>query len=336
MNVELPEKLRDYIRNIDPELANRADMFWRTSQPILDRQSRVDSNENGLSHVDMVERNAWRLIKESGKQNDFKPIELFILSCAACCHDFDKGLFNELPDGVRHGEGSGAYLTNEFKVFLQSFHEAVAIEKIIGIHAHTTPRFEEALKSIETTFPLSKGPVPLKKLAVILKTADILHTDSSRIPQVGVDETRLSPDERSKKLARESISGWYIKGDRIIVNATPRTPDHLTALEGCMTYIKDNEWITINDKLEDYGFPHELEFKIDRSRSGDTKPFENTDEKTPGSRYSQSHFVFNVPYRQKGERPSVRPRRFTAWVALEKHSLLWNTPINTKIFIPTV
>ncbi len=148
MNKELPKKLRDYIRAIDKVLADRADTFWRISQPILDRQNRVNSNENGYPHVERVEHNSWRLIKDADKVSEFNVSELFILSCGACCHDFDKGLFNSLPEGQNHGEASGEFLNEEYRVFLQNFHESVAIKKIIGIHDLKNPRFEEELEKI--------------------------------------------------------------------------------------------------------------------------------------------------------------------------------------------
>ncbi len=105
MNRDLPDDLREYIKTPNKNLADRVDNFWRTATPIWDRQSRPGSNENGLAHVMMVERNAWRLIKYSGKVSDFSANELFLLSCGACSHDFDKGLFDKLPDGVEHGKG---------------------------------------------------------------------------------------------------------------------------------------------------------------------------------------------------------------------------------------
>ncbi|MCP4117765.1 MAG: hypothetical protein GY737_20685 [Desulfobacteraceae bacterium] len=127
MDRDLPDELRDYIRTQNKDLADRAESFWRAAKPILDRQSRPGSNENGLAHVTKVELNAWRLIKASGKVSDFSSHELFLLSCGACSHDFDKGLFDKLPDGVGHGKGSGNFLIKEYKSFPNGFHGMVAI-----------------------------------------------------------------------------------------------------------------------------------------------------------------------------------------------------------------
>ncbi|MCH8128253.1 hypothetical protein IIC38_20250, partial [candidate division KSB1 bacterium] len=304
MSSDLPGELREYIRSQNKELADRADNFWRIAEPIMDRQSSPNSNENGYPHIAMVEHNAWRLIKGADKVADFDPYELFILSCAVCSHDFDKGLFDKLLIDLEHGKGSGDFLINHHKELQKSFPEAVAIKKIIGLHDLPDGRFQEELKNIEKSFPLSKGPVKLQMLAVILKTADILHTDNSRIASIGIDTSSMNQKEKNKHLARESISGWEVDGSRIIINAVPETNDHRSALEGCMNYIKENEWPAVAEKLQDYGFPHDLEFKIDTSICGEpAEPNEKALDKPGhvGDKYSQDNYVFNIPYREKGE-----------------------------------
>lgn len=302
----LPDNLREYIRTKDKDLADKADNFWRISRPILDKQSSPNSNENGFTHVKMVERNVWRLINDSGRISDLNLHELFILSCGACCHDFDKGLFDKLPEGVAHGEGSGDYLVQEDRVFLQNFHEAAVIKKIVGLHDLPDGEFQKKLSNIEKKYPLSTCTVNLNRLAVILKTADILHTDSSRISSIGINTSIMNHEQKNKHFARESITGWYIDGSRIIINAMPKTPEHFLAVEGCEKYIKEKEWPAVSDKLSDYEFPNELEFKIDKTVCGELpdkkKACSATDNsEQPGAKYSQDNDVFNVPYRQKGK-----------------------------------
>jgi len=210
--------------------------------------------------------------------------------------------FNKLPNGLDHGKGSGDFLLKEYKTLQNSFHEMVAIKKIIGIHDLPDGRFQEELKNVDKKFPLSTVPVKLQKLAVILKTADILHTDNSRIAQTGTITSNMSDSDKNKHLARESISGWDIDGSRIIINAVPPTQEHLNALKGCKKYIKENEWPAVEDKLSDYGFPYELQFKIDKSICGEPpepKRILNKAEQA-GEKYKQANYIFNVPYRKKG------------------------------------
>ena len=93
-------------------------------------------------------------------------------------------------------------------------------------------------------------------------------------------------------------------GSRIIINAVPETNDHRSALEGCMNYIKENEWPAVAEKLQDYGFPCNLEFKIDTFICGEPSELnEKVLDKSGhvGDKYSQDNYVFNIPYREKGE-----------------------------------
>ena len=261
----LTSELRNHLRKINPGLAAKADNFWEISEPILERQNAPNSNENGLKHVKMVEHNCWRLINESNKINEFNPDEIYILSCSACCHDFDKGLLTETTDDRAHGEGSGDFLLANYKRLQQNIPEIIAIRKIIGIHDFSENKFTEELHKIEKTFSISTGTVKLHKLAVILKAADILHTDNSRISDLAIDVNKLKGIDRAKYLARESISGWSIDGTRIIASAVPQTSEALEAVEGCLEYIKSEEWPAVSDKLSDYNLPYNLSIHIDKA-----------------------------------------------------------------------
>jgi len=110
MSSQLPHTLREYLQREKQNLAAIANNLWRISIPIHERQNRPDSNENGLVHVQAVEDNIWRLLQTTTLLNkvnnlgDFMAFELFLLSCAACCHDFDKAMKSALPEGFKHGE----------------------------------------------------------------------------------------------------------------------------------------------------------------------------------------------------------------------------------------
>jgi len=264
MHLTQSSELRKYLRKENELLANRADNFWEISKPIIERQNSPNSNENGYHHVMMVERNCWRLLNESNNLSEFSPEELFILSCSACCHDFDKGLLSDSIKQKDHGEGSGAYLLENYKQLQQKFPEVIAIRNIIGIHDLTDDEFRSELQNISNEFSISTGPIKLKKLAVILKTSDVLHTDNSRISDIGIDFNSLEGIDRKKYLARQSILGWRIDGTRIIVSAMPQSLGASEALEGCIKYIEKKEWTSVTEKLCDYNFPHVLEFQIDK------------------------------------------------------------------------
>jgi len=90
--------LRKYLEKKDEKLAKTANSLWDKSVSLHDRQNSPDSNENGRIHVKKVENNIYRLLELYSRIDNKKHIdnysafELFILSCSACCHDFDKAL----------------------------------------------------------------------------------------------------------------------------------------------------------------------------------------------------------------------------------------------------
>ncbi len=116
MAENLPDRLRDYLAEKAPDLATMVEALWLKSIPLHDRQNRPDSNENGRLHVEKVESNIWRLLTETrdngGIRNleHVKPREVFLLSAAACCHDFDKALKSGLPEPFVHGGGSAEFV----------------------------------------------------------------------------------------------------------------------------------------------------------------------------------------------------------------------------------
>lgn len=59
--------LRQYIESQDNSLGIRINNFWKYVAPIIERQNRQGSNENGYAHVEKVEQNAWLLIEGAKK-----------------------------------------------------------------------------------------------------------------------------------------------------------------------------------------------------------------------------------------------------------------------------
>jgi tetratricopeptide (TPR) repeat protein len=209
---------------------------------------------------------------------------------------------------MKHGKESADFLRKNYKNLQGSFPEMAAISKIIALHDLSPDKFLQGLSTLDRQFALSTGPVDLQKLAVILKTADILHTDNSRIAPIGIDTSAMDEFDLKKHQAREAISGWIIDGSQIILKALPETEEHLEAVHGCAEYMKNKEWPAVEEKLADYGFPHTLVFQIDESCLDTSvpdiavKPTTEVSATDPNaaSRYSRDSYVFNVPYREKG------------------------------------
>jgi hypothetical protein len=256
--------LRDYIISLNDDFSERIRELWRRAEPIHNRQNRTGRKEDGRCHVEIVDSNIWALLNKSNKIDEFSRCELFLLSCCACCHDFDKGLFeNHL--GNEHGYNSGKYVEEKAINLALTKPEAYLIRKIISIHNELNDNFKNKLKKIENVYPLINEEIRLKKLTIILKTADILHTDNSRTLDIGLDKNNIDKLDKNKQLAREAITGWRIDGSRIIFNAISYGYDCDKALEGCFKYLEEHEWTSVQEKLMDYGFPYKLEFKVNSS-----------------------------------------------------------------------
>ncbi len=149
-----PSELRNWLNELDPHLSIKLEALWRRSNPIHERQSLPDGNENGPIHVETVERNIWRLLNGVVDRTDdgrapakFDMHEVFLLSAAVCCHDFDKGLksANPLPEGFDHGAGSGEFVVKNAAALGLAIQEAKAIRSALAIHDLKGEKFKGEL-----------------------------------------------------------------------------------------------------------------------------------------------------------------------------------------------
>ncbi len=274
MPSQLPHTLREYLQQKDQNLAGIANNLWRISRPIHERQNRPDSNENGLVHVQAVEDNIWRLLQTTTLLNkannlgDFMLFELFLLSVAACCHDFDKALKSALPQGFKHGKGSGDFVEKNMNILGLTRPQANAISSVISIHNLNPDEFQKELRLLNTNQASHVGSYSLQRLAVLLKAADILHCDNSRIPCLGIEPDKLKGLDRKKHLCRYCTDGWGHDGTRIVIQASPRTEEEIEAVSESLGYMKHSEWPAVSGGLERYNFPYQLEMEQDVTMQG--------------------------------------------------------------------
>jgi hypothetical protein len=265
MPSQLPQTLREYLQQKNQDLAAIANNLWRISSPIHERQNRPDSNENGLVHVLAVEDNVWRLLQTTTLLNkannlgDFMPFELFLLSCAACCHDFD------------NGEGSGDFVGKNMNILGLTRPQANAISSVISIHNLNPDEFQKELSQLKTNQASPVGPYNLRRLAVLLKAADILHCDNSRILSLGIDSDKLNGLDRKKHLCRHCTDGWIPDGTRILIQASPRADEEVEAVRECLGYMKNSEWPAVSGGLERYNFPFRIVTEYDVPVQGGLK-----------------------------------------------------------------
>ena len=271
----LMSKLRDHLRTLTSELATRADNFWLQARPLHERQGQPDSHDNGPKHIAMVEHNIWRLIygpdDRHGRSHldEFQPVEFFLLSLVACSHDFDKAIdsANKVPRELRvHGRDSGEFVLANQEFFQLASDEAYSIADAISLHDLGPDAFRGGLQRLEGKKALSLGTVDLCRIAVILKAADILQCDLTRVPLIGIEVDQLTGHARAKYLARKCTTGWRINGDRIEIQSRPDSNEEEKAACDAFTYMRDEEWAGPRDSLRHYEFPNELKHSIPKRR----------------------------------------------------------------------
>lgn len=255
-----PSSLTMYLRTIDDTLANRADAVWRASSPIHERQTRPGGSAGGWQHCQAVELNMWRLLHEAHRLDAFSANELYLLSCAACCHDLDRGILGETRAGLPHGALSGRFVVAHSNELGLEPPEAIALDYVISIHAYQGDQYRTELKLLPQVHPLRTGAVDLRRIAVLLKAADVLHADASRVPSIAVDPDDQDGLERDKLLARRCTTGWALQQDGVVVTTYPRTWDEVLAVRRCGEFLHEQEWGPISDELRFMGFPYQLRF----------------------------------------------------------------------------
>ena len=254
-------KLRTSLRKRDRTLGNRADEFWRRAFEIHERQTPPDATKAGWEHVIQVENNIQRLLADSPQARRFTPYELFLLSCAACSHDFDKGLKTARPGGP-HGAASGRFVYEQRGKLGVDAAEAIAIDYIDSIHDLRGTALADSLERLPDAHPVRAEAVDLRRLAVVLKVADTLHADQTRVSDLAVDVAKLTGRERSKHLGRAGISGWKVEGRKVILVAYPDSPEQRQAVQTAFEMLREDDWSPITRELRSYSLPHQIDLEI--------------------------------------------------------------------------
>lgn len=257
-------KLRSYLRSMSEDLADAADDLWRRSAPIHEKQNNPNSlTQNGGRHVKAVELGIWRLLNSttsSTKKNNLDLFDnafpIFILSAAACCHDFDKATDLE---NFQHGERSADLIEKNQKDLGLDRIQRVSIQNAIRIHNLNGKEFVKELNKLSTEEAGAEGVYNLQLIAVLLKASDILHCDNSRISVIDIkDPKALKGLERLKYLSRSAVKGWRINGNKIEFDIMPNSNEEFNALNDSFEYMKKNEWPAVKSVLQYKEFPYNL------------------------------------------------------------------------------
>ncbi len=262
-------KLRKIVAERDGGLSITLDSIWQKAITIHNYQNKQDGTENGRPHVETVEYNIWCLLDAHKKDiANWGTQELFYLSAAACCHDFDKAKGNLNPayfpqHKLLHGQGSAAFIRASYdSLRFADDSQAGVVADIISIHDLKGREFEDGLRQIDFKNAVGPGTFDHRVLALILKAADILHTDRTRIIE-GANPDNLEIDlDKSKYSARRSINGWMPDGSRIVIQAEVKNAGQKKAVLECKEYMKNTEWPCVENALGLLRFPYRLEFQI--------------------------------------------------------------------------
>jgi glucose-1-phosphate thymidylyltransferase len=262
MKNQFTDNLRVYLQNLDSysanNLAKRADVLWDSrANKIHNKQNSRKPTEEGRSHCELVEKNIWKFIKESGRCDDFNYYEFFILSCSACCHDFDKGLLMSNYEDKDHGRGSSEFVYKNYEILGLTRPEAIAIEKIIEIHDLKGNEYEDSLCDLEVSFSIGPNKIRLRLLAALLKVGDVLHTDYSR----STKSDKFQGIEYIKYLFRSAVTGWDIDGKSIVIQVCPENSEEKKAIKKCYSYMRKYEWKPLEFYLSAANYPSKLEYK---------------------------------------------------------------------------
>lgn len=262
-------RLRGYIRKCNEDLFASLQYLWSVCGELHDQQNQANLTEHGRLHVEHVEENVWRLIQQSKgmAKGDFLPEELFVLSAASCCHDFGKALDEyDARSGaheVMHGSGSAEFVMRNYRALGLSEKKELAhhISEVCNASSLYGADFTNAIKRLPKAIETPGGSIRMQRAAAILKAADILHNDESRISKT-FSSTYSTELDRSKYMARKCIRGWRVDGDRLVIEADADDNQHLKAVEACRDYMVKYEWPQVARHLKQYGFPHKLKFNI--------------------------------------------------------------------------
>ena len=193
------EPLRDAVRRLDPVLGAQLDHLWhRAEAGIHDAQHSPSGHLQGTPHCRAVEQNLAALIPDDWKGERLTALDLFCLSAATALHDV--GRAGDQPGD--HGHVS----MWEVRQRAGEYGLSQAQAEIVGwiVHAHNDgdlqalPQHPVAIGSRE---------VQVRALAVLLKLADALHTDESRVPRQVVAFGGRRPEEDPKTLFRLRVRG---------------------------------------------------------------------------------------------------------------------------------
>jgi hypothetical protein len=178
----------------------------------------------GFKHFENVDKNLAKLIVETNKVDELSDTELFLLGASAYLHDLFKPSSTWGP--FTHGGKVIKATSDKPELYgLDDRADIIPIGFISAAHSRRSLDNTE-LDDVPEDFATSSGDViDLRKLAAIFLLADTLDTTSRRAPEmmrhIHYLEGYPGEETEGKWMARQSITGWCLKGEKIALQAYP-------------------------------------------------------------------------------------------------------------------
>lgn len=243
--------IRSVLKERDEGLYHNIETLWNKAHDLHERQKSKEHHQQGYLHCKAVEGNLGKIIADAEKYNFFTPLELYLLSAAACYHDAGKS------DDFNEGHASVAMMDiySHPEKYNLSDPEGKVLSNIIGSHD-----IDEVFNQTPETYPIGSEDVRVKILSALFRLADVLHTDNSRIPHIIVGDTKKE-DEKTR--FRKLIQGWNFNDElQIVLKATPEDPNDINLIaKGVSMMQKQLE--CVSPVLRSEGYPYEITYSCD-------------------------------------------------------------------------
>jgi len=240
--------LREVIKG---DLLIQLNELWRKAESYHDGQK--GDNIQGTKHCIAVEKNLEKLIPDDKKEKELKPIDLFVLSAAACLLDIGKVVADDARGWKSdHGKQSMEIILEEYDKLGLDKGQAIAVGYVVSVHGDG--KLDELPRNPTV---IGNEEINIIELAAIFRLADMLDTNYQRAPELLSAIKFPDGNVPSKWRGRQAITGWYLdEQDRIILQASPK-PEEIDAVY-TLKSMMDEDLAKISPYLKLYKYPSEL------------------------------------------------------------------------------
>ncbi|MCP5106148.1 MAG: HD domain-containing protein, partial [bacterium] len=240
--------LREVIKG---DLLIQLNEIWRKAGSYHDGQK--GDNIQGTKHCKTVETNLEKLIPDDKKGKELKPVDLFVLSAAACLHDIGKVVTDDAKGWKSdHGKRSMEIILNEYDKLGLDKGQAIAVGYVVSVHGDG--KLDELPRNPTV---IGNEEISIIELAATFRLADMLDTNYQRAPEILSVIKFPDGNVPSKWRGRQAITGWYLdEQDRIILQASPK-PEEIDAVYTLKSMMNE-DLAKISPYLKLYKYPSEL------------------------------------------------------------------------------